>query len=80
MYPGIMKYLPTLLPSQFMAIINKGIMERPPETQESRNSTQPAQQQQNNTDVLAKLEELIKTDVWKLGFNYVSKLSYIICV
>ncbi|XP_073725117.1 DNA helicase B [Misgurnus anguillicaudatus] len=71
MYPGIMKYLPTLLPAQFMAIINKEIMKRPPETQENSNSTQPAQQQQNNTDVLAKLEELIKTDVWKLGFNYI---------
>lgn len=71
LYPGIMKYLPTLLPGQFMSIINKEIMESPPETEESSNSTEPAQQQQNNTGVLAKLEELIKTDVWKLGFNYI---------
>lgn len=71
MYPGIMKYLPTLLPGQFMAIINKGITERPPETPKREDSTQPPQQQTNNTDVLAKLEALIKTDVWKLGFNYI---------
>lgn len=76
MYPGIMKYLPMLLPGQFMAIINKGVMKRPPETPEGEDSTQPPQRQPDNTDVLAKLEELIKTDVWKLGFNYVSKNSF----
>lgn len=75
MYPGIMKYLPTLLPGRFMAIINKGIMKPSPDAPEGGDSTQPPQQQPNNTDVLAKLEALIKTDVWKLGFNYVSKIS-----
>ncbi|XP_056604912.1 DNA helicase B [Triplophysa dalaica] len=71
MYPGIMKYLPTLLPGRFMAIINKGIMKPSPDAPEGEDSTQPPQQQPDNTDVLAKLEALIKTDVWKLGFNYI---------
>lgn len=51
-------------------------MKRPPETPEGEDSTRPPQRQPDNTDVLAKLEELIKTDVWKLGFNYVSKNSF----
>lgn len=68
LYPEIMKYLPTLLPGQFMDIINKGRMAPMPETSERDDSTT---QERNNTNVLAKLEELIKTDVWKLGFNYV---------
>lgn len=50
-------------------------MKPSPDAPEGGDSTQPPQQQQNNTDVLAKLEALIKTDVWKLGFNYVSKIS-----
>ncbi|XP_067247886.1 DNA helicase B isoform X1 [Chanodichthys erythropterus] len=68
LYPQIMKYLPTLLPGQFMDIINKGRMEHIPETSERDD---PTAQEQNNTNVLAKLEELIKTNVWKLGFNYI---------
>lgn len=68
LYPEIMKYLPTLLPGQFMDIINKGRIEHMPETSERDDSTT---KERNNTNVLAKLEELIKTDVWKLGFNYV---------
>lgn len=68
LYPEIMKYLPTLLPGQFIDIINKGRMENRPETSEQDD---PTTQKQNNTNVLAKLEELIKTDPWKLGFNYV---------
>ncbi|KAK7149777.1 hypothetical protein R3I94_009172 [Phoxinus phoxinus] len=68
LYPGIMKYLPTLLPGQFMEIISKGRMKRLPETSEEDDPTAP---EQNNTDVLDKLEELIKTDVWKLGFNHI---------
>ncbi|XP_016298630.1 DNA helicase B-like isoform X1 [Sinocyclocheilus anshuiensis] len=68
LYPEIMKYLPTLLPGQFIDIINKGRMEHMPETSERDDSTT---QEQSNANVLAKLEELIKTDVWKLGFNYI---------
>ncbi|XP_051976730.1 DNA helicase B-like isoform X2 [Xyrauchen texanus] len=85
LYPGIMKYVPTLLPGQFMEIISKGKMEHKPEPAEKDDSIQSSpqqqqqqqqqqqhqQQQQDNTDFLAKLEELIKTDVWKLGFNYI---------
>ncbi|KAK2892856.1 hypothetical protein Q8A67_012844 [Cirrhinus molitorella] len=68
LYPEIMKYLPTLLPGQFMDIIKKGRMEPIPETSEQDD---PTTQKQNNTNVFAKLEELIKTDPWKLGFNYI---------
>lgn len=68
LYPGIMKYLPTLLPGQFMEIISKGRMKHLPETSEKDD---PTAQEENNTNVLAKLEELIKTDVWKLGFNHI---------
>ncbi|XP_073694269.1 DNA helicase B [Garra rufa] len=68
LYPEIMKYLPTLLPGQFMDIINKGRMEPMPETSEQDD---PTTQKQNNANVLAKLEELIKTEPWKLGFNYI---------
>uniref|UniRef100_A0AAY5EJR2 DNA helicase B winged helix domain-containing protein n=1 Tax=Electrophorus electricus TaxID=8005 RepID=A0AAY5EJR2_ELEEL len=49
MYPLVMKYLPTLLPGQFLDLLNKGKEE----------------------DEQKKLEELLKTDVWKLGFNYI---------
>ncbi|XP_016430181.1 DNA helicase B [Sinocyclocheilus rhinocerous] len=78
LYPEIMKYLPTLLPGQFMDIINKGRIEHIPETSIKDD---PTTQEQNNTNVLAKLEELIKTDVWKLGFNYImfKKLHLIRC-
>lgn len=66
MYPQIMKYLPTLLPGQFMDIISDGKMKN------SQDTTEETSQQQSNSDVLENLEELIKTDVWKLGFNNVS--------
>ncbi|KAL1275699.1 hypothetical protein QQF64_035322 [Cirrhinus molitorella] len=65
MYPEIMKYLPTLLPGQFMDIISDGKMNN------TKDITEETTQQQSNTDILKNLEELIKTDVWKLGFNYI---------
>ncbi|XP_026090199.1 DNA helicase B-like [Carassius auratus] len=68
LYPEIMKYLPTLLPGQFMDIINKGRMDHVPKTSKRDDSTTT---EGSDTNVLAKLEELIKTDVWKLGFNYI---------
>lgn len=77
LYPGIMKYLPTLLPGQFMEIISKGRMKNLPGTSEKDD---PTAQEQNNTNVLAKLEELIKTDVWKLGFNHVRLLPRTLAV
>uniref|UniRef100_A0A8C2A699 Helicase (DNA) B n=1 Tax=Cyprinus carpio TaxID=7962 RepID=A0A8C2A699_CYPCA len=64
-YPQIMKYLPTLLPGQFMDIISNGKMKN------SQDTTEETPEQQSNTHVLEKLEQLIKTDVWKLGFNYI---------
>ncbi len=70
-YPQIMKYLPTLLPGQFMDIISNGKMKS------SQDTTEETPEQQSNTHVLENLEQLVKTsDVWKLGFNSVStKLS-----
>lgn len=66
LYPGIMKYLPTLLPGQYLDIIKRGRMEDIPETDDD------PQSEQKKTNVLSKLEELIKTNnVWKLGFNYI---------
>ncbi|XP_073694797.1 DNA helicase B-like [Garra rufa] len=65
MYPEIMKYLPTLLPGQFMDIISDGKMKN------SKDTIEETQNQQSNIDVLENLEELIKTNVWKLGFNYI---------
>ncbi|XP_016130261.1 DNA helicase B-like isoform X1 [Sinocyclocheilus grahami] len=64
-YPQIMKYLPTLLPGQFMDIISDGKMKN------SQDTTEETPEQQSNTHVLENLEQLIKTDVWKLGFNYI---------
>ncbi len=66
MYPQIMKYLPTLLPGQFMEIISDGKMKN------KQDSTEETPQQHSNTDLLENLEMLIENNVWKLGFNYVS--------
>ncbi|XP_058629436.1 DNA helicase B-like isoform X2 [Onychostoma macrolepis] len=65
MYPRIMKYLPTLLPGQFMEIISNGKMKN------KQDSTEETPQQHINTDLLEDLEMLIENDVWKLGFNYI---------
>ncbi|ROI15383.1 DNA helicase B [Anabarilius grahami] len=50
---------------QFMDIISNGKMKNTEE------NTEETPQQQINTSLLANLEEIIKTDVWKLGFNYI---------
>ncbi|XP_001336777.3 DNA helicase B isoform X1 [Danio rerio] len=69
LYPGIMKYLPTLLPGQYLDIIKRARIEDIPET--SAMDEDP-QNEQRKTNVLSKLEELINTNnVWKLGFNYI---------
>ncbi|XP_067283601.1 DNA helicase B-like [Pseudorasbora parva] len=59
MYPQIMKYLPTLLPDQFMRIIS------------NRENGEETPWWQINSSLLDNLEELIKTDVWKFGFNHI---------
>ncbi|CAL8405194.1 unnamed protein product [Arctogadus glacialis] len=54
-YPWVMQYLPVLLPRQFDSLLS------PPKTASS-----------NNVDsLLAKLEDIIENDVWKLGFSEV---------
>ncbi|KAJ8373603.1 hypothetical protein SKAU_G00041830 [Synaphobranchus kaupii] len=58
-YPQVMHYLPTLLPRRFSGLVQKW------------GSTTQAPQQ--NADALSKLEEMIKTEVWKLGFKSVLK-------
>ncbi|KAF4079735.1 hypothetical protein AMELA_G00181670 [Ameiurus melas] len=72
-YPYIMKYLPTLLPGQFLNLLKKGKEEE--ENQQSKNDegTREGSPQKNDTSpLLARLEELIKTDnVWKFGFGYI---------
>lgn len=57
MFPKIMKYLPTLLPCQFMTIIS-----------ERKNTAEDTPEE----ILLYRLEKLLTpSDVWKLGFNYV---------
>ncbi|TRY57519.1 hypothetical protein DNTS_023474 [Danionella cerebrum] len=66
-YPYIMQYLPTLLPQKFLEIIKKTELKEPSEPSQS-DHTPPEEQ---SASLLDRLEELIKTDVWKLGFNYI---------
>ena len=55
-YPGVMKRLPVLLPRVFDALLS------PPKDAEKEHVDR----------LLAKLEDIIQTDVWKLGFSEVS--------
>lgn len=77
LYPAVMKYLPSLLPRQFTELF--GVAKKSPKlpaTQgtEAGVSTQQddaIQQEEEEEDWLAKLEDIIVNDVWKLGFNSV---------
>lgn len=76
-YPYIMKYLPTLLPGQFLNLLKKGKEEEEKQQSKIDEGNREGSPQKNNTSpLLARLEELIKTDVWKFGFGYVSKTGY----
>lgn len=74
-----MKYLPTLLPGQFLNLLKKGNEDEEKE-QQSKNPDENMEappQKYDNIPLLARLEELIKSDkVWKFGFGYVSKTVY----
>ncbi|XP_056604426.1 DNA helicase B-like [Triplophysa dalaica] len=64
MFPNIMKYLPTLLPSQFMTIISQRKTTHTRDTSEETPEGIPEQ--------LDGLEKLLTTsDVWKLGFQHI---------
>uniref|UniRef100_A0A4W4GIR8 UvrD-like helicase C-terminal domain-containing protein n=1 Tax=Electrophorus electricus TaxID=8005 RepID=A0A4W4GIR8_ELEEL len=71
MYPLVMKYLPTLLPGQFLDLLNKGKEEDEQKKQQDTAISDTAVQDKRKMAILARLEELLKTDVWKLGFNYI---------
>lgn len=63
-YPLVMKHLPTLLPWKFKELL--GIGKKRDKTLYETFKAGPSE------DLLASLEEIIKTEVWKLGFSYVS--------
>ncbi|XP_076861161.1 DNA helicase B isoform X2 [Brachyhypopomus gauderio] len=69
-YPLIMKYLPTLLPGQFLDLLNKGKDEELEKKRDTDISVS-AVQDERNTTMLAKLEDVLKMDAWKLGFNHI---------
>ncbi|MGH0175889.1 UNVERIFIED_CONTAM: hypothetical protein FKN15_005898 [Acipenser sinensis] len=58
-YPPVMRYVPTLLPRQFENLLKKyeGVQ------------SDGRGEDGTGTSVLEKLEEVLRTDVWKLGFS-----------
>lgn len=74
-----MKYLPSLLPRQFLNLLQKGKVEEEKEQQckNVEENMETSTQKYEKIPLLARLEELIKTDhIWKFGFGYVSKNGY----
>uniref|UniRef100_A0A674A565 Helicase (DNA) B n=1 Tax=Salmo trutta TaxID=8032 RepID=A0A674A565_SALTR len=74
LYPNVMRYLPTLLPGRFTELLGWGKKsQKHPAAQGATHVTQIEEEEEEEEDLslLAKLEEIIKTDVWKLGLNYV---------
>ncbi|XP_062865094.1 DNA helicase B [Trichomycterus rosablanca] len=81
MYPNVMKYLPVLLPELFLNLLQRGKEEEEKEEQQkpavAEESTEaPSPQKRGKRLLLAKLEELIKTDVWKLGFSHIMFIEF----
>ncbi|XP_031676616.1 DNA helicase B isoform X1 [Oncorhynchus kisutch] len=68
LYPHVMRYLPTLLPGRFTELLSRG--KKSPKHPAAQGATQ-IEGEEEDLSLLAKIEEMIKTDVWKLGFNYV---------
>ncbi|XP_064796995.1 DNA helicase B-like [Oncorhynchus masou masou] len=64
LYPHVMRYLPTLLPGRFTELLSRG------KKSQKQGATQ-LEEEGEDLSLLARIEEIIKTDVWKLGFNYV---------
>ncbi|XP_055793255.1 DNA helicase B isoform X2 [Salvelinus fontinalis] len=76
LYPNVMRYLPTLLPGRFTELLGRGKKsQKRPAAQGATHVTQieeeEEEEEEEDLSLLAKIEEIIKTDVWKLGFNYV---------
>uniref|UniRef100_A0AAZ3SIM6 DNA helicase B winged helix domain-containing protein n=1 Tax=Oncorhynchus tshawytscha TaxID=74940 RepID=A0AAZ3SIM6_ONCTS len=70
LYPHVMRYLPTLLPGRFTELLSRG--KKSPKHPAAQGATQiEEEEEEEDLSLLAKIEEMIKTDVWKLGFNYV---------
>ncbi|KAK3518038.1 hypothetical protein QTP70_033199 [Hemibagrus guttatus] len=72
-YPYIMKHLPTLLPGQFINLLRKGKEEKE-EKEKQQDKTdeenmEASSHKHNKVPLLVRLEELIKTEVWKFGFG-----------
>ncbi|KPP65246.1 DNA helicase B-like [Scleropages formosus] len=61
-YPLVVKYLPTLLPQHFLELVQRG---REPISHKHQDKPQ------ESLSLLSSLEDMIHTDVWKLGFNSV---------
>lgn len=81
LYPNVMRYLPTLLPGRFTELLGQGKKsQKHPAAQGATHVTQIDEEEEEEEDLslLAKIEEIIKTDVWKLGFNYVSVISWLV--
>nr|XP_046197489.1 DNA helicase B-like isoform X1 [Oncorhynchus gorbuscha] len=70
LYPHVMRYLPTLLPGRFTELLSRG--KKSPKHPAAQGATQ-IEEEEEDLSLLAKIEEMIKTDVWKLGFNYVKR-------
>lgn len=75
LYPGVMKYLPTLLPGQFNELLGMA-KKKPtlPATQAGQTTPQDDGGQEEDVDMslLDKLEHIIENNVWMLGFSSVS--------
>lgn len=64
-YPLVMKHLPTLLPRKFKEFLGMG-------KKRDREALYESPAAGLSIDLLESLEEIIETEVWKLGFSYVS--------
>ncbi|XP_023682781.2 DNA helicase B isoform X2 [Paramormyrops kingsleyae] len=54
-YPHVMKHLPTLLPKHFLELLQKG--------------KDPSNKEEVDKSLLGRLEHIIRTEAWKLGFS-----------
>uniref|UniRef100_A0A3B3QFQ9 DNA helicase B n=1 Tax=Paramormyrops kingsleyae TaxID=1676925 RepID=A0A3B3QFQ9_9TELE len=53
--PHVMKHLPTLLPKHFLELLQKG--------------KDPSNKEEGDKSLLGRLENIIRTEAWKLGFS-----------
>lgn len=71
-YPQLMKYLPTLLPRQFKELLGVDKKRKKDPQQQTPQASNEPEEELGDSRLLAKLEEIISSDIWKLGFKYVS--------